>query len=181
MEEGAEKRFESEVKGIDQDIVQGQKDVQEKVDNEDKRVGSLLQNELGGMNHLFNLVRATQAKSGKSLMQMKESVDEELKSYTESGKARAQELEQKIKQLETTANALSKEFEEDSATSRRQLQHTQSRLSKVVNETQGQMDEYRSEIGNLQTRREREATSLHEQTAELKEQLSGQMSETVQQ
>jgi len=181
QEEGAEKRFESEVKGLDHQIATGQKEVQERVDHEDKRVSSLLENELGGMDHLLNLVRTTKEQSGQSLMQMKDKVDEEVRQYTETGKARATELEQKIKQLEATANSLAKEFEEDSATSRRQLQHTQSRLSKVVNETQGQMDEYRSEIGNLRTRREREATSLHEQTAELKEQLSGQMSETVQQ
>jgi len=175
----AQQNFHKEVDGLDRTIASGQQRVQSAVDAEDKRIAALLGGELGGMDHLLALLRTTQDKSKSSLAQAQEHVADQIRYYEQKGHAQANELQQKLDQLEGSARELAAEFKDDSDASKKQLAHTQFRLSKVVNETQRQMDSFRGQIGDVRSRREQEASSLQQQSSSLKQQLTTSMGETV--
>merc|ERR1719506_3522807 len=108
------------------------------------------------MDHLLALLRATRDKSKSSLAQAQEHVADQIRYYEQKGHAQASELQQKLDQLEGSARELAAEFKDDSDASKKQLGHTQFRLSKVVNETQRQMDTFRTQINDVRSRREQE-------------------------
>merc|ERR1719240_1502955 len=130
----AQQRFHAEVAGLNKAIADGQSRTQAAVDAEDKRIAALLGGELGGMDHLLTLLRSTQSQSKASLTQAQQHVDQAIQYYEEKGHAQASSLQQKLDQLEGSAKELSAEFKDDSDAAKKELAHTQSRLSKVMNE-----------------------------------------------
>jgi len=174
-------RFQNEVSGLTKEISTGQQRVEGAVQAEDSRVGGLMDGEVNGMDSLLGAVKATQAQFAKQVGGMKGSFTNQLSHYADDGEARAKSLATKIERLEDTVRDVATGFNEDSKSSDAQIQHTKTRLQTMVHDTDSQMSRFQAEIGDVRSRRSKEAANLQSQTDGLKKELSQQKDTTNQQ
>lgn len=178
-EQGAAKKFGSEVGGLQSEIDVGEQRVEGAIQGEESRVGKMMQGELGGMETILGSLQKTQNAAGGEVDEMKENFDHQLSYYKNKASSETKAMADKLSQLEEGDVSLADEFNTDTASTQQEVTQTSAKLAKTLKATKAQVADYQEKTQQLKTQRQNAAVGIHKQTTALKSTMIASLGKAV--